>query len=77
MDPETQIIEIASVLNNIGIIYQEEHKFEIALEKFNRSLELKRQFLPEHHEELALRLNNIGLLQWTIGEQKKAIDSYA
>lgn len=77
MEPDAQIIEIAAVLNNIGVIYQEENKPEVALDHFLRSLELKRQFLPEHHEELAMRLNNIALLQWTLGDRKKAVDSYA
>lgn len=49
LEIEPDLREIAAVENNLGIIFQEENNLQESLDHFHKSLELKRQFLPETH----------------------------
>ena len=51
--------DVASTLNNIGVIYENKNDFSKALQLYEESLSIKKQLFGEKHVELSYALNNI------------------
>ena len=52
--------DIATSLNNIGLVYSDQGKYDEALEYYKRSLKIYEETLPSNHPDIATSLNNIG-----------------
>ncbi len=59
MHPDT-----ADSYNNIGALYQNQKKYELALINYQRSLEIKIKLLGEMHPCTADSYNNIGFVYY-------------
>lgn len=70
-------LDIASSLNNIGLIYSDQGNLEQALEFYNQSLEIKKTIQGDKpHKNIAVTLNNIGVIYKKQGNLEKAIEFY-
>ena len=73
---ENSQIEIASALNNIGLVNRKLGKTENAMECYIRALNIKRQALGNKHGDVAVLLHNIGSVHADRKEFAQAIDYF-
>ena len=75
-------VGLAKTFNNIGIIYEISGKNDIALEYYNKSLQIWQSIIkksPDNNEVksiIAYLYNNIGIVYSNIGEKEKGKDYY-
>ena len=67
---------ISESLNDIGLVYTEQGKFEEALKYLHDSLEMDRELWPESHPDIAMGLHNIGSVLLKQGELGKALEHF-
>ena len=65
----------ATVLNNIGLVYQSSGELRKALEKYNEALPISRATGVRISLE-GPRFNNIGVAYNSLGEAQKALDNF-
>jgi tetratricopeptide (TPR) repeat protein len=53
-------IRQAALLNNLGKVYQEQDKYDQALEYYEKAVKLQREHFPEDHPSLSADYSNIG-----------------
>ena len=63
-------IRQAAVLNNLGKVYEEQNKYDKALEYYEKAIQLQRQHLSEDHPALSTDYSNIG----SIYQKQKKLD---
>ena len=68
------IHDVVSVINVIGIVYNQKGDFDLALEYYQRSLELNVEIGNEL--EQAKALNNIGTVYYDLGDLEEAMEYY-
>ena len=68
---------VATLLNNIGTVYDSQGKDEDALKYYLYALEIKEQLLGTDHPETAKSYNNIGIVYTRIGDVSKALEYYS
>eukprot|EP00961_Rhodomonas_salina_P281744 3807119-Rhodomonas_salina.1 len=69
-------MDVATSLNNIGIVYGALGENEQALAKFEESLRIKVKNVGHDHMEVAMSLGNIGKVYETQGENEQALAKY-
>jgi tetratricopeptide (TPR) repeat protein len=67
---------VATILNNLGVVYQSLEDFEKAIEFFEQSLDIDRNVYVEQHPNVATHLNNLGEGYRSLGENQKAIEIF-
>ncbi len=65
-------LDVASCLNNLGLLYKFQGKYETAEELYLRSLSIREKQLGENHPDVALSLNNLGTLYDDQGKYDKS-----
>jgi serine/threonine protein kinase len=65
---------LGTALNNLSVVYWNERNYEASLPPNVEALALSRQYLGEAHRETAKTLGNLGLLEFYLGQNQKAID---
>ena len=76
---KNNFLYISSMYNNIGLVYNEEKKYNAAIEEFSKSLDiLKKIKTPnaEVHNLYCLILGNIGKSYYDLGDYDKAEELY-
>ena len=68
--------DVATILNNIGNVYNILGEYDKALEYHNKSLEMSKKILGEEHPDVAASLNNIGNVYYNLREYNKALEYY-
>jgi len=63
-------IRRAAILNNLGKIYHDQDKYDQALEYYEESVKIQRNYFPEDHSTFSTDYNNIG----TIYQKQKKLD---
>ncbi len=64
-------------LSNIGLVLDNQGKYEEALEHYNKSLEIDRKvFGTDKHATIATSLSNIGLVLDDQGKYEEALEHY-
>ncbi len=69
-------IQVASTLNNIGLVHQSKGQFDKALEYLNKCLEIQTKILGSNSIQVASTLNNIGVIYYNKGHFNKALECY-
>ncbi len=64
------------VLNNLAEVYRHQRKLELAQATYQQSIRLKQKHLGDHHPSVAITLNNLGLLNYQLGNPGKAIEQF-
>ncbi|CAF1556036.1 unnamed protein product [Rotaria sp. Silwood1] len=67
---------IADCYHNLGEIALEKGDYDVSLEWFYKSLEIKLQKLVSHHPDLAESYNSIGVVHRKKGDYRQALESY-
>ena len=67
---------IATLLNNLGTLYNDLGEYDKAEPLYKRALEITEKALGPTHPSVALRLNNLGSLYDDLGEYDKAESLY-
>ena len=73
---ESAEIQLASVLNNLGGLYQTMTQFDQAEIAHQRALEIRIRKLGEKHPHVAASLNNLGQLRDATGDYETALGYY-
>ncbi|CAF1426236.1 unnamed protein product [Didymodactylos carnosus] len=67
--------------HNLGVVSRQEKQYDLALEHFDRSNEIKQKYLPSDHPHQATTINNIGyiyrcqgLYQQSLKQHEKAVE---
>lgn len=69
---QTNLIELAGLLNDMGMVYQAKRPPDRpkSLEMYLAALDLRWLTLPADHQEIANSYTNIGLIYWSIGRDE-------
>jgi len=67
-------MDVAASLNNIGIVYNSQGKYDLALEKHEESLHIKIKIFGYEHPDVATSLNSLGLVYRKLGDLDKALE---
>ncbi len=71
------LFQLSTVLNNYGWSLYQRDRYDEAVERLRRAVELRRQEIGDNHTRLATSLNNLGAaLEWS-GELEEAADVYS
>lgn len=79
--PENELLKLASVYNELGLICDELGDFASALSFYQKAFDIRRRCLPPNHRSLSVSYNNMGEVHRQLGDyynalatQKKALD---
>ena len=79
--PENELLKLASVYNELGLISDELGDFASALSFYQKAFDIRRRCLPPNHRSLSVCYNNMGEVHRQLGDypnalatQKKALD---
>ena len=61
-DPKTYEPEVATILNDLGILYHDTQRIEDCEKCYKEALKIKRRIAKEGTDDLAITLNNLGYL---------------
>lgn len=67
--------KVASIYNDIGLIFKHQGNYEQALENYTKALNIKRTIYEENDPDLAITYNNIGLLNIAQGDYAGALEN--
>lgn len=69
---QTNLIELAGLLNDMGMVYQAKRPPDLSksLEMYLAALDLRWITLPDDHQEIANSYTNVGLIYWSIGRDE-------
>ena len=70
------LIPIANLYNEIGLVYYKQGDYEKALEYYRKALVIKEKQLGNNHPSTSITYNNIGLVYKKQGDYKKALEYY-
>jgi len=68
--------DVATILNNLGVLYRSEGDYDAAEPLYKRSLGIREKALGPDHPEVATSLNNLGVLYASKGDHEKAEPLY-
>jgi len=68
--------EVAALLNAMGMLYDEQGRYEEALEAYGRALAVRRKALGEEHPSTASTLNNMAVVYQRQGRYEEALEAY-
>ncbi|CAJ1966087.1 unnamed protein product [Cylindrotheca closterium] len=68
--------DTASTYNNIGVVFQNQGKYEDALEQYQRALEIRVKALGPEHPDTASTYNNMGIVFQNQGKYEDALEQY-
>lgn len=68
--------DTAASYNELGLLYMVQNDFEIALQYYKKSLEIRKKVLGVDHHDTAISYNNIGGIYQGKGDYDKALDYY-
>jgi tetratricopeptide (TPR) repeat protein len=68
--------EYAHILNELGIVLENERKYEEAIALHQKALQIRKEVLGEKHYDFATSLNNLATLYQKMGEYEKALPLY-
>jgi len=75
-EDKRHLLNIASALNNLGILYSDKNKYKKAEQFYEEALDIIRQLAQVNPQtflrDIGLTLNNLGLLYWNKNEYEKA-----
>lgn len=71
-----ETIECAITLGNMGIALENLNQLDKALEKYQRSLDIKQKICGRQSIDCAIALNNIGLLYQSYGKYETALNYF-
>lgn len=63
---------VGTVLNNLGVVFEAQGRYEDALQAYKQSLTIREETLRPGHPDIAIVLNNLGLLQYKNGHYSDA-----
>ena len=66
----------ATLLNNLGGVYEAQGEYEKALENYRKALSIKERVLGKNHPATAATYNNMGGVYRAKGEYEKALEYY-
>lgn len=66
----------ASGLNNLAGIYQDQGRYDEAIEKYEEALRIGEKTLGKEHLDYAIRLNNLASIYETLARYKEALELY-
>ena len=66
--------EYAYAVDNVGVSYEVQGKYEMALKYGLKALEIRERMLPGDHLDLAQSYNNVGMACGVLGDHKKALE---
>ena len=72
---ENDLLKMSHVYNELGLIADEMGDYLLALEYYQKSIELRQKCLPPNHRLLGVAYNNIGEVQRELGEYFSALSS--
>ena len=67
---------IAETINNIGLVYDSQNRFDEALIKYEEALRIYKETLPSNHSSIASTINNIGLVYQNQNRFDEALIKY-
>ncbi|AZI45250.1 CHAT domain-containing protein (plasmid) [Deinococcus psychrotolerans] len=68
--------DFAIILDNLGNVLSDLHRFDEALESHEEALKIKRQALPANHPDIADSLNNLGNVLSNLHRFDEALESH-
>ena len=75
LDDTLKVLE-AKALNKLGYAYMLTGKYDSAIEKLEKALEIMLKILGEEHPDVATIYRNLGKAYYSMGDYDKAIDHY-
>lgn len=69
---EVNYLYVASIYNNLAVIYMEQGKYKSAEEFFEKSLQINKSILGENHEDVAIGYNSLAGVYKDLGKYEKA-----
>ena len=69
-------VDVGLYCSQLGSIKNSQGEYRVAVQFYEKALEIRQQTLPADHSSLATSYNNIGLAYKNMGEYSKALSSY-
>ena len=66
-------IDVATTMNNIGLVYTNNSNFANALQYFEKCLDIQKSIKGEDSIDVATTRNNVGFVNWKQGSLDKAL----
>jgi tetratricopeptide (TPR) repeat protein len=74
--PDTDVLKMAHIYNELGVLDDEIGDYASALQFYQKSIEIRRQFLPPNHRSLSVSYNNMGEVQRQMGDYFNALSTH-
>lgn len=73
---ENDLLKMSHIYNELGLIADEMGDYMLALDYYQKSIELRQKCLPPNHRLLGVAYNNMGEVQRELGEYFSALTSH-
>jgi tetratricopeptide (TPR) repeat protein len=74
--PGQHALAVVSSLGNLGVLYEETHRYDEAIEQHERALALLGEYVGEHHPHTARVIDNLGTALLRKGDVAAAIEHF-
>lgn len=74
--PETDVLKMAHIYNELGVLDDELGDYASALQFYQKSIEIRRHHLPPNHRSLSVSYNNMGEVQRQMGDYFNALSTH-
>ena len=72
----TDSLEVAEIVHNLAVIYDDEEHFEQSLSYYRKSLKIRRAVLGEEHEDVCELITCIGNVYRSMGDNSTALKAF-
>lgn len=73
---DNDLLKMSHIYNELGLISDEMGDYTLALQYYQKAIELRQKCLPPNHRLLSIAYNNIGVVQTELGEYFSALSSH-
>ena len=74
--PESDVLKMAHIYNELGVLDDAVGDYTSALQFYQKSIDIRRQYLPPNHRSLSVSYNNIGEVQRQMGDYHSALSTH-